>query len=322
MSKTKETFNLRLARAKATMKFEKTGSNGKDPVNKYDYATGKNIFDDSKTKIYSLEDMLSVINRQLAHENIDHDYSYKIIDKVIKATIKFYDGDSDDLKPARKISYYFPTNLFSDTQIGISKRGNKMMPSVQHIGSINTYLRRYTYLQAFCVSENSDYDIILEQELEKVQQETNYNNNYQSQNNYNNDYQTKTDFAPKQSNVFENNYNEQVQTNNEPAFIQNFKSTDPIPMPDEQVEEQPLNFGIEIKTPKVDVGITTDLVNQMQKVADSYGDASNTFNLETKQLTTRINAINKLILDGEITQLKVQNAIKKHNDAIIEGKEL
>lgn len=306
MSKTNKTIYAKFAAATAEMLFDKTGKD-------YRGVKGNN---------YSLDDILPVVKSVLSKYGLAHIYTQLENEKSITSRITIFDTESD---ATIDVDMSIPKTAYLNPPK--NNAGKPLMTDPQWCGAINSYFKRYTYINAFGVSEG---DLLLDTSsysdngsfVNYGNNQNSYNNDYQQQNNYNNNYQPQTNFAPVQQNMFENNYNEQVQTNNEPAFIQNFKSTDPIPLPDEVVEEQPLNFGIEIDQPKVDVGITTDLVNQMQKVVDSYGDFSNTFNLETKQLTTRINAINKLILDGEITQLKVQNAITKHNDAIIEGEKL
>lgn len=103
---------------------------------------------------YELGDFLPSVITLLAQYGLNDVIE---VDKEI-ATLTLYDTDSD-----QSVKFTFP---FYDYETPLSKSGSKLMQDIQYTGAINTYVKRYLYLNAFGIIEGEVVDSLDNEKME------------------------------------------------------------------------------------------------------------------------------------------------------------
>lgn len=93
---------------------------------------------------YELKDFLPRLNELLLQENINDKFSIEN-DEVILTLMK---GEE-------KQEYKMPFVLF---ETPLNKNGSKSMQDIQYLGALNTYYKRYLYLNAFGITDGEVID--------------------------------------------------------------------------------------------------------------------------------------------------------------------
>lgn len=93
---------------------------------------------------YELKDFLPRLNELLLQENINDKFSIEN-DEVVLTLMK---GDE-------KQEYKMPFVLF---ETPLNKNGSKSMQDIQYLGALNTYYKRYLYLNAFGITDGEVID--------------------------------------------------------------------------------------------------------------------------------------------------------------------
>ena len=150
--------------------------------------SGKNKF--ANFDYFELSDFLPKLNELMLEEGIND--NFKITNDLATLTL---------IKGEEKQEYTMPFVIF-DTPLTYKKdkSGNYLkdkngeyiqvpsMQDIQYLGALNTYYKRYLYLNAFGVTDGEIIDSMDNNELKKVSKEPNYRNeliNYCKENNIN-----------------------------------------------------------------------------------------------------------------------------------------
>lgn len=150
--------------------------------------SGKNKF--ANFDYFELSDFLPRLNELMLQEGIND--NFKITNDLATLTL---------IKGEEKQEYTIPFVIF-DTPLTYKKdkSGNYLkdkngeyiqvpsMQDIQYLGALNTYYKRYLYLNAFGVTDGEIIDSMDNNELKKVSKEPNYRNeliNYCKENNIN-----------------------------------------------------------------------------------------------------------------------------------------
>lgn len=132
--------------------------------------SGKNKF--AGFDYFELADFLPKLNELMLEEGIND--NFKITNEVASLTL---------IKGEERQEYTMPFVLFKTP---LNKSGQPSMQDIQYLGALNTYYKRYLYLNAFGITDGEIIDSMDNNELKKVSKEPNYRNeliNYCKENN-------------------------------------------------------------------------------------------------------------------------------------------
>lgn len=132
--------------------------------------SGKNKF--ANFDYFELSDFLPRLNELMLQEGVND--NFKITNDT--ATLVLIKGEE-------KQEYTMPFVMFNTP---LNKSGQPSMQDIQYLGALNTYYKRYLYLNAFGVTDGEIIDSMDNNELKKVSKEPNYRNeliNYCKENN-------------------------------------------------------------------------------------------------------------------------------------------
>lgn len=122
--------------------------------------SGKNKF--AGFDYFELADFLPRLNELMLEEGIND--NFKITNEVASLTL---------IKGEEKQEYTMPFVLFKTP---LNKSGQPSMQDIQYLGALNTYYKRYLYLNAFGITDGEIIDSMDNNELKKVSKEPNYRN--------------------------------------------------------------------------------------------------------------------------------------------------
>lgn len=122
--------------------------------------SGKNKF--AGFDYFELADFLPRLNELMLQENINDRFYIK--DDY--ATLEVQKGDEIN-------TYTMPFVLFSTP---LNKSGQPSMQDIQYLGALNTYYKRYLYLNAFGITDGEIIDGMNNNDLKKADNEPNYRN--------------------------------------------------------------------------------------------------------------------------------------------------
>lgn len=120
--------------------------------------TGKN--NSSGFSYFELSDFLPTLNKLMLDEGINDiiDIGTETPDnEQMYASLTLIKGDEQQI-------YRIPFRWFS---VPVSSKGNQMMQEIQYLGAINTYLKRYLYLNAFGITDGDVIDSMPKQESQQ-----------------------------------------------------------------------------------------------------------------------------------------------------------
>lgn len=123
--------------------------------------SGKNKF--AGFDYFELADFLPKLNELMFEEGIND--NFQIDNTIVKLTL---------IKGEEKQVYTMPFVLF-DTPL--NKSGQPSMQDIQYLGALNTYYKRYLYLNAFGITDGEVIDRMNNEELtpkDKTKDDTNY----------------------------------------------------------------------------------------------------------------------------------------------------
>ena len=132
--------------------------------------SGKNKF--AGFDYFELADFLPRLNELMLEEGIND--NFKITNEVASLTL---------IKGEEKQEYTMPFVLFKTP---LNKSGQPSMQDIQYLGALNTYYKRYLYLNAFGVTDGEVIDSMDNGQLKKAEKEPNYRQeliNYCKENN-------------------------------------------------------------------------------------------------------------------------------------------
>ena len=122
--------------------------------------SGKNKF--AGFDYFELADFLPRLNELMSQENINDRFYIK--DDY--AILEVQKGDEIN-------TYTMPFVLFSTP---LNKSGQPSMQDIQYLGALNTYYKRYLYLNAFGITDGEIIDGMNNNDLKKADNELNYRN--------------------------------------------------------------------------------------------------------------------------------------------------
>ena len=119
--------------------------------------SGKNKF--AGFEYYELGDFLPKLNELMLEENIND--LFTIENDEVKLTL---------IKGEEKQEYKMPFKIF---ETPLTKDGKQSMQDIQYLGALNTYYKRYLYLNAFGITDGEVIDSMNSEEIKKpIKQET------------------------------------------------------------------------------------------------------------------------------------------------------
>ena len=120
--------------------------------------SGKNKF--AGFDYFELADFLPRLNELMLEEGIND--NFKITNEVASLTL---------IKGEEKQEYTMPFVLFKTP---LNKSGQPSMQDIQYLGALNTYYKRYLYLNAFGITDGEVIDSMDNTQLKKTEKEPNY----------------------------------------------------------------------------------------------------------------------------------------------------
>lgn len=108
--------------------------------------TGKNQH--AGFSYFELADFLPKLNELMLEEGINDIVSFTTGSEQMFATLTLTNGEEQQM-------YTIPFRWF---ETPVSNSGNKMMQDIQYLGAINTYIKRYLYLNAFGITDGEVID--------------------------------------------------------------------------------------------------------------------------------------------------------------------
>ena len=119
--------------------------------------SGKNKF--AVFEYYELGDFLPKLNELMLEENIND--LFTIENDEVKLIL---------MKGEEKQEYKMPFRIF---ETPLTKDGKQSMQDIQYLGALNTYYKRYLYLNAFGITDGEVIDSMNSEEIKKpIKQET------------------------------------------------------------------------------------------------------------------------------------------------------
>lgn len=119
--------------------------------------SGKNKF--AGFEYYELGDFLPKLNELMLEENINDLF-----------TIENDEAKLILIKGEEKQEYKMPFRIF---ETPLTKDGKQSMQDIQYLGALNTYYKRYLYLNAFGITDGEVIDSMNSEEIKKpIKQET------------------------------------------------------------------------------------------------------------------------------------------------------
>lgn len=119
--------------------------------------SGKNKF--AGFEYYELGDFLPKLNELMLEENIND--LFTIENDEVKLIL---------MKGEEKQEYKMPFKIF---ETPLTKDGKQSMQDIQYLGALNTYYKRYLYLNAFGITDGEVIDSMNSEEIKKpIKQET------------------------------------------------------------------------------------------------------------------------------------------------------
>ena len=119
--------------------------------------SGKNKF--AGFEYYELGDFLPKLNELMLEENIND--LFTIENDEVKLIL---------MKGEEKQEYKMPFRIF---ETPLTKDGKQRMQDIQYLGALNTYYKRYLYLNAFGITDGEVIDSMNSEEIKKpIKQET------------------------------------------------------------------------------------------------------------------------------------------------------
>lgn len=119
--------------------------------------SGKNKF--AGFEYYELGDFLPKLNELMLEENIND--LFTIENDEVKLVL---------MKGEEKQEYKMPFRIF---ETPLTKDGKQSMQDIQYLGALNTYYKRYLYLNAFGITDGEVIDSMNSEEIKKpIKQET------------------------------------------------------------------------------------------------------------------------------------------------------
>lgn len=113
--------------------------------------TGKNKF--QGFEYFELSDFLPRLNELMLEEGVNDIFT--IEDEIAKLTL---------IKKDEKQVYQIPFVLF---EAPLNKQGQPSMQEIQYLGALNTYYKRYLYINAFSISDGEIIDSMDTEDLQK-----------------------------------------------------------------------------------------------------------------------------------------------------------
>ena len=119
--------------------------------------SGKNKY--AGFEYYELGDFLPKLNELMLEENIND--LFTIENDEVKLVL---------MKGEEKQEYKMPFRIF---ETPLTKDGKQSMQDIQYLGALNTYYKRYLYLNAFGITDGEVIDSMNSEEIKKpIKQET------------------------------------------------------------------------------------------------------------------------------------------------------
>lgn len=122
--------------------------------------SGKNKF--AGVEYFELSDFLPRLNELMLQEGIND--NFKITNDMAILTL---------IKGEEKQEYTIPFVMFNTP---LNKNGQTSMQDIQYLGALNTYYKRYLYLNAFGITDGEIIDSMNNNELKKEEKKPNYRN--------------------------------------------------------------------------------------------------------------------------------------------------
>ena len=123
--------------------------------------TGKNTF--QNFSFFELKDFLPRLIEFMHEEEINDQFTIENNEAILILNYK-----------EEKNTYKIPFVMF-DTPL--NKLGKESMQAIQYLGALNTYYKRYLYLNAFSIAENDVIDAMEQTETKERKSTNNTNNN-------------------------------------------------------------------------------------------------------------------------------------------------
>ena len=123
--------------------------------------TGKNTF--QNFNFFELRDFLPRLIQFMNEEEINDQFTIENNEAILILNYK-----------EEKNTYKIPFVMF-DTPL--NKAGKESMQPIQYLGALNTYYKRYLYLNAFSIAENDVIDAMEQTETKERKSTNNTNNN-------------------------------------------------------------------------------------------------------------------------------------------------
>ena len=123
--------------------------------------TGKNTF--QNFNFFELKDFLPRLIQFMNEEEINDQFTIENNEAILILNYK-----------EEKNTYKIPFVMF-DTPL--NKAGKESMQPIQYLGALNTYYKRYLYLNAFSIAENDVIDAMEQTETKERKSTNNTNNN-------------------------------------------------------------------------------------------------------------------------------------------------
>ena len=123
--------------------------------------TGKNTF--QNFNFFELKDFLPRLIEFMNEEEINDQFTIENNEAILILNYK-----------EEKNTYKIPFVMF-DTPL--NKAGKESMQPIQYLGALNTYYKRYLYLNAFSIAENDVIDAMEQTETKERKSTNNTNNN-------------------------------------------------------------------------------------------------------------------------------------------------
>ena len=119
--------------------------------------SGKNKY--AGFEYYELSDFLPKLNELMQKEKVND--LFTIENDEVKLTL---------IKGEEKQEYKMPFRIF---ETPLTKDGKQSMQDIQYLGALNTYYKRYLYLNAFGITDGEVIDTMNSEEIKKpIKQET------------------------------------------------------------------------------------------------------------------------------------------------------
>lgn len=129
--------------------------------------SGKNKF--AGFDYFELADFLPKLNELMLEEGINDRFYIK--DDY--ATLELQKDEEINIYTMPFVLFETPVNIKTDTKTG-ETREVKTMQDIQYLGALNTYYKRYLYLNAFGITDGEVIDSMNNEELVAKKDSTNY----------------------------------------------------------------------------------------------------------------------------------------------------